>query len=120
MAKPEQALHDLRAQIDAVDEQLILLLAERAGLARKIGQVKAELRKTENKTLCLTATEKKDEEKNSEGNKRQLIYDQHREGQVIKKISQLALDMQLDEKFCTELYRQIINYCTQVQLQDRQ
>jgi len=85
---PREALAELRKQIDAVDEEIISLLARRAALAQRIGHLK----------------------------KGRSIKDPAREEQVLQRLQDLAAEQGLDRDLVKALYHLIIEYCVALQM----
>jgi chorismate mutase-like protein len=91
MNKSHGDLDLYRAQIDALDTELVKLLNERAKIALSIGMIK-------------TTTGQK-------------VYDPAREGAVIEKIDKLNHGP-LSKGAIEEIYRAIIAVCRQIQISD--
>ena len=81
--KLETTLEELRDSIDRIDNSIVLLLAERFSITRKIGRFK--------KALELPPQDKK------------------REHQKIKKITQVAKVHKLSSKLVSTIFREIID-----------
>lgn len=80
---PVRSLTDLRADIDAVDDQLVDLLARRAVLADRVGSLKQAPRK---------------------------IRDLEREEQLLARVRQLSEERGVDPELVVEIYRLVIGY----------
>ncbi|MEO7998539.1 MAG: chorismate mutase [Gemmatimonadaceae bacterium] len=84
------ALHDLRVAIDKVDASIIELIAERASLARAVGQVKTE--------------------------QGQAIVDPRREAAVVARAVALARDAGLPEADIRGLYWLVVGISRRAQM----
>lgn len=82
-------LEKLRREIDAIDEKIIDLIAERIGIVYDIAKYKAR--------------------------QNILVVDPKREEQIFKRIKQLAHDNHLEEDFAVDLFKKIIEHCRSIQ-----
>ncbi len=79
----------LRKEVDAIDEQILGALGERAKICREIG--------------CLKKKE------------RLQVRDSTRENQVYKHVKARAVEFGLDSQQLEAVYREIVNMCSAVQ-----
>lgn len=80
-----QDIYHLRKQIESVDEEVLRLLERRVDLAKKVGEVKGDA----------------------------SVYDPSREMEIIERLCNLTKE--LDPKFVSLLFREIISFCRAVQ-----
>ncbi|MBO8129638.1 MAG: prephenate dehydratase [Peptococcaceae bacterium] len=88
-----ESLAEIRKEIDAVDGEIISLLARRAALARRAGRLKQ-----------------------GDGGS---IRDTAREEEVLRRLGCLAEEKGLARDFAHSVYRLIIEYCIELQKQER-
>lgn len=86
-------LDALRARIEAIDAQLVTLVAERQRIAAAVGEVKR-------------ASE-------------QPVLDLAREAAVLRRVAELAREAALDEEDARELWRKLLAMARRVQADDR-
>ena len=79
----------LRKKVDAVDEQILTALSERAKICSAIGLVKKK--------------------------KGMQIRDTSRENEVYKRVKEKAVEFHLDPMKVEAVYREIVNMCSAVQ-----
>jgi chorismate synthase len=89
LLRKETALEGLRNTIDLIDHNIVLLLAERQGLVRQIGEIKHK--------------------------KGQKIADKNRERQILRKQLSVASELGLDVNFTRELFRAIFQLAKSTQ-----
>lgn len=82
-------LEEARAAIDAVDTNIVELLAKRAQLVTEIGRLKG---------------------------RPEIVRDPAREEQVLDKVRALAHQHQLDPEFVAALYRRVMDYFVERQI----
>lgn len=93
MSSLEVELARLRASVDAIDEQLVDLLNQRAALAVLMGQIKRQLQAP--------------------------IKDEAREVQVKQKLTALSHGQTLSPRAICKIYEPIFDACLEVQLSPR-
>ncbi len=81
LLRRQNRLTSLRETIDLIDNNILLLLAERQAIVRQIGDIKKK--------------------------RGQKVFDRKREGQVLKKQLPVAEDLGLDRAFSEDLFRAI-------------
>jgi chorismate mutase len=84
-----QDIKQLRNRIDAVDDQILLLLCERVAICRDIGSAKKDLKLP--------------------------VKDSTREKEVHEQIKEKASRLSLDPDQVEVVYREIVNMCSAVQ-----
>jgi chorismate mutase len=82
-------IETLRRRIDAIDNNLIVLLSRRIRIAKKIGDLKKK--------------------------KREKIINEKREKEIVARIKKQARKERLREKFAEELFKKIIKEARRVQ-----
>ncbi len=93
LLRHESRIAALRATIDLVDRNIILLLAERQALVSQIGDLKAKRRKK--------------------------VFDRSREGAILRKQLPVARQLKLDPAFITQLFRAIFRLARTTQRSPR-
>ena len=88
-----KGLKELRRRIDEVDGEIVFFLGERAKICKEIGIVK------------------KDQEL--------PIKDEVRESDVLKRVRKQAVNMDLDPERVVAVYREIVNMCSDVQINEK-
>ncbi len=86
-----ESLSRLRGEIDGIDEQIVRLLGRRFAAARKIGEIKAQLKLD--------------------------VLQQGRELEVIERVKKAAKAAGIDENFAEKLFREITAESRSVQKQ---
>lgn len=87
----EEEVAVLRDEINMLDVEIVNRLAQRVKVASKIGEVKKKYRKT--------------------------VVDKNRESSVYAGVRKLAQQCSIDPVRVEQIYREVINLCTDVQME---
>ncbi len=84
-----KTIDELRQQIDAIDKELIELLAKRKEVSKKIGEIKKELQID--------------------------VFDEKRWEDIVKKVQQKAEELHLDKDFVKKIFETIHEHSKKIQ-----
>jgi chorismate mutase len=88
-----KGLKELRRRIDEVDGEIIFFLGERTKICKEIGNIKKD--------------------------QGLPIKDEIREADVLKRVRKQAVNMDLDPERVIAVYREIVNMCSDVQINEK-
>ncbi len=86
----EKELEGLRLEIDRLNEEILMRLAERVAISMRIGEIKRRIGRQ--------------------------IEDPEREAKVIERVGELAVRHGIDEEGVKRIFREIIRLCREAQM----